>query len=733
MKKDLMRDTVIKYVSTSVLKHIGAAVLFILLVYVAFWIRVQSVNTIPDGQFTSNDAYLYYWQAQIISEHDALPARDMHRWVPIGRDLGQTLNLYSYVLAYAHKAFSLLFPNLSLYQVTLYAPAVCFCIGLIALCFFLYDTSGILFASTVGILIATLPGTITRSAAGFCDRDSWCFMLGLLAVLTYLTSLQRQHPRKRLLWTLTSGFIMFLGGLSWEGFGVFLGIIVFIELWRFLSSETEADLGYYLLWMLTFVPTLFIASPAYRRGEGFATHLFAFMLMPPLVLFSIRYIRHLLITKGPWAEHFRPRARTFSLLLTVLSLIGGILYVWGQAETFALSTVPLSENRLMQSIGELNAPEYRHWVLRYGSVFFLGCIGFIVVNIHRWGAKSLILALPFTLFMMTTFFRDRINYWSEGSLDNPLFFLSIAGTALGLLLMAWWKAETTEKGLTWVAAAAWFLCWIALSRDAIRYDFFIGLPIAFFTAALIQFLSEFLCTKFKISEMPQIVLKTGTTVTLLVLLLWWNPAGAHARRSIFAARHMRSPMPGYTSTEKAFRWMNVQLPGTACIATSWQYGSQLNVLGGVKTIIDQDHYIQHWIHLFFRHVFCAQSKQEALEFLKTHQATHLMLRTQDLFQAAKTYSSVGSDTKGDREFELIPLQMNTYENGTPFLLPVDRGLSFTHIDISHNVGNDSLMTATAKLKNGSLVKMPYTLFIGETRIHSQESIGRGKRWNSPDV
>ena len=298
-------NTVVKRVPAYILRHIGVWLLLFILLCVAFWIRIHGVDTIPEGQFTANDAYLYYWQAQIISENGRLPARDMQRWVPVGRDLGQTLNFYSYTLAYAHKLLSPLFPNLSLYQVTLYAPAVCFCIGLAALCFFLYHTSGLLFASTVGILMATLPGTIERSAAGFCDRDSWCFMIGLLAVLTYLASLRTQH-RKRLFWTLTSGVIVFFGGLSWEGFGVFLGIILFIELWRFLSSETEADLQYYLLWILTFVPTLFIVSPAYRHGEGFATHLFAFMLMPPLVLFSIRCLRHLLITKGALAEQIRP-------------------------------------------------------------------------------------------------------------------------------------------------------------------------------------------------------------------------------------------------------------------------------------------------------------------------------------------------------------------------------------------------------------------------------------------
>ena len=51
----------------------------------------------------------------------------------------------------------------------------------------------------------------------------------------------------------------------------------------------------------------------------------------------------------------------------------------------------------------------------------------------------------------------------------------------------------------------------------------------------------------------------------------------------------------------------------------------INVLGGVKTIIDQDHYIQNWIYLYNRHVLHAPHVQEALEFLKTHQATHLMI------------------------------------------------------------------------------------------------------------
>ena len=266
------------------LRNISITACLVCLLLLAFWIRVQGIERLPAGQFTETDGYFYYWQAQIISQHGQLPERDMNRWLPIGRDLGQTLNLYGYILAYSHKAVAWMFPNLRLYHVSLYMPAVCFCIGLGALCLFLYHSYGLMFSITAGVILATLPGSIERSSAGFGDRDAFCLMIGILAIITYLTSLRVEHPRYRLLWTLISGFTVFLGGLSWEGFGVFLSVIIVVEIWRFLTSETEERLRIYALWVCCFVPTLYFASPAYRSGYAFAEHLAAFVIFPPLVL-----------------------------------------------------------------------------------------------------------------------------------------------------------------------------------------------------------------------------------------------------------------------------------------------------------------------------------------------------------------------------------------------------------------------------------------------------------------
>ena len=280
------------------LKQIGTALLFLSILLFAFWIRSGILPRIPPGQFIGNDSYFYYEQARTISENGKLPEIDTNRWVPHGRDLSQTLPFYSYVLAYTHKALASVFPNVSLYHWVLYVPVLCFCIGLGTLCFFLQKHFGTVFSFCFGILFATFPGTLERSVIGFSDRDNWVLMIGILSVITYLTVLQAETSRKRLFWTLISGFIVFLGGLSWEGFGVFLSVILVVELWRFLTSETENGFGFYAVWVCCFVPTLYLASPAYRNGYGFAAHLAAFVLIPPLALLAMRTLRHLLLVKN---------------------------------------------------------------------------------------------------------------------------------------------------------------------------------------------------------------------------------------------------------------------------------------------------------------------------------------------------------------------------------------------------------------------------------------------------
>ena len=158
------------------------------------------------------------------------------------------------------------------------------------------------------------------------------------------------------------------------------------------------------------------------------------------------------------------------------------------------------------------------------------------------------------------------------------------------------------------------------------------------------------------------------TVIVLIPILFWTPIGGHAHKSIYAAARMRPSVPGQGSRAEAFKWMNETLPKESVIAANWDYGTQLNVLGGVNTVVDSDHFLPHWIYLYYRHVFCAQDGREALEFLKTHKATHLMLTERDVLSRSLDYSSMGSDENSDRQFELYQLTRAETPIGTPYRL-----------------------------------------------------------------
>ena len=225
------------------LPKILTSVVLIAVLFLTFWIRIQGVERIPEGQFTGHDPYVFYWQALTISEKGYLPARDMHRWQPLGRDNGQVLPLFSYAIAYTHKVVGWISPKLTLYHIQLYASPVCFTLGLGVLMFFLMHAYGVLFAATVGILLATLPGSIDRSTAGFGDRDAWCWMMAVVVVTSYLWKEQTAPGWRRWLGTVLCGFTVFLGGLSWEGFGVFVLIIIAVEFWKFCTTDTETRLN----------------------------------------------------------------------------------------------------------------------------------------------------------------------------------------------------------------------------------------------------------------------------------------------------------------------------------------------------------------------------------------------------------------------------------------------------------------------------------------------------------
>lgn len=563
------------------MRHRAALHLFFSLVWVSvlifgFYVRLLGVSELPREQFTEADAYLYYTHAREISVSGRLPARDMRRWLPEGRDLRQSLSLYAYAVAYTQKAVSVFRPSVSVYSVAVYLPVVCFLIGVDSLCVFFAAWKGQVTSIAVGLLLMSLPGSIERSAAGFGDRDAWCLMLGVVSVVTYLSSVLTAHTRRRLLWCLLSGLMVFLGGLSWEGFGVFVWVILLIEVWRFLTTETE---------------------------EG------------------------------------------------------------------------------------------------WGGIVVLGSLGFVGLNaLGVWRSKGrggkvrgllmALLLLGVALFPVSVFLQVPLNSVWGAEVSRVVFFVSLLCCLFAFLRLSWQpSAPSLRRVAPYLAFAGWFVFWVALARDAKRYDFFIAPAIAFCGVVLIEGLarrvSEWLHGSVYVSDtfreqIPiRYLYRGGVCVFLLLASLWW-PGGGHVGRTFEAGKQMRSATPGATDLAESFFWIREHLnPETAVVAASWDHGHFLRALAGVSTLIDPDHYRPQRISDYCRFVFCGQSDAEALQWLRRHAATHLLLTTDEIRNLAGLYSRVGS-FKDDRHFSVRRLEKTDRQT----LCVSDGSAPFTSIEIT---------------------------------------------------
>ena len=70
-----------KVIEVSRYKLILNGIILAAILFLTFWIRLQVPSDIPDGQFTSQDAYVFRDQINEIVEHGSLPIKK-ERWEP---------------------------------------------------------------------------------------------------------------------------------------------------------------------------------------------------------------------------------------------------------------------------------------------------------------------------------------------------------------------------------------------------------------------------------------------------------------------------------------------------------------------------------------------------------------------------------------------------------------------------------------------------------------------------
>jgi len=144
---------------------------------------------------------------------------------------------------------------------------------------------------------------------------------------------------------------------------------------------------------------------------------------------------------------------------------------------------------------------------------------------------------------------------------------------------------------------------------------------------------------------------------------------------------------------------------------------------GIKTITDTDTFIQHWIHLYYRYLFCGRSEKEALEFLKSHGATHLMLTEEGVVRYAHINSSLGSRSEQEKPFEIIYLQEVIREQEHLVLVSERETPFFKNIQVDMHTETNRPFSAIVIRQNGTATNLPYVAYENKKRTAANDQNG----------
>jgi len=372
---------------------------------------------------------------------------------------------------------------------------------------------------------------------------------------------------------------------------------------------------------------------------------------------------------------------------------------------------PIGTDRITLTVAENNQPYFNVWKGTFGLsffwLFFISSVLIFYTSLKRFKkSEKYILSLAYALFIICIIF-SRISPHSlmNGSniASQMVYFLGFFILTLSfsiIYFISCRKGETNkfrQIPKESILLLVMFFIAIVSARGAIRL-FFLLAPV---TAILISFISVFISIKaleskeeiiklifwitivfsgiifYTISLSTKLMLSIFIIATSLrigialfkneekidKIILWiiaifiivmiiWPSLISFSRATIGEAQ---GTVPGYYQIQwqKAMAWVRNNTPQDAVFSHWWDYGYWIQTMGERATFLDGGNAIGYWNYQMGRYVLTGKSEKEALEVLKAHNVSYLLIDSTDIGKYP-AYSSIGSDLEYDR-YNWVPV------------------------------------------------------------------------------
>jgi asparagine N-glycosylation enzyme membrane subunit Stt3 len=512
--------------------------------------------------------------------------------------------------------------------------------------------------------MSVIPGFIHRTVAGVPEKEPGGIFFMFLSLYLIACAFKEEKLKKSALLGLLAGISTALMGLLWGGVTFLYVAIAFATLLIFFFSNlTKKDVLAYALWVVGFTAIL-VWFPRYGLGlftsstSGIA-YFVLILLITDLILFNTKLNEKLRLNriKAP------RKIISFIVLVAAASILlliadpGFISHTAGDVSNYIFK--PFAMDRLTVTVAENSKPFFDSWIwtgpawlgLAFFWIFILGSVLLVHDLLEKLKLKErmlisglyllLIIGMIFSEYSSSKNWLNIFNM-NGTSFISMLFFLgSIALFFLVLAVVYSREKELNlDKDLLLVFAVFFFAIFSA--RSAIRLFYFIY-PIAPIIAAFfIVRISEMALTiKGDVEKIIVIIF------ALLVILASVSAFYQFEKAAESEVRYQTVPGHYQIQWQNAMSWVRENTPKDAVFAHWWDYGYWVQTMGERATVLDGGNSIAYWDYLMGRHVLTAANETEALEFLKTHKATYLLIDSTDIGKYT-AYSSIGSDKNYDR-------------------------------------------------------------------------------------
>jgi len=651
--------------------------------FVGVWIRTLNIDGLKD--ITTNswtlgpdlDPFLFLRWAKYIVEHGSLMTMDLMRYVPLGYDTAGEMKLLSYMIVWFYKAISFFSKNIDITYASIIFPVFMF--GLTTIAFFLFareifykEKSLIknLIALFATAFFVVVPSLISRTIAGIPEKESAAFFFIFMAFYFFMKSYRSEKLRNSLIFAGISGAFTAGMALVWGGVDyLFLSIGITFLLAFILGKVKTREIGIYSLWIIFSFALMAPFSTRYSPSnlvQSFSTGFsIAILFVTGISIFLMKYDK----TKKILEKIKIPReisSLVFSGIILVIfaSIILGPMFIINQFDKTFHALIQPQVTRWGLTVAESRQPYFAgEWTSSFGPVvfniplffwlFFIGSIvlfGYLIEKLTK--KEKFLLIAGYTIFLFGLIF----SRYDPNSILNGENIFSLIVYFGGVLLFAYLAGSVyykrykennfeifSEFNFGYLLYFAILVLGIIGSRSAVR----LIMVLAAVSPVVIAFFVVKSCEKiFKTNQEEMKMLMWLVAIILVVASLFtlWNYYQVSK-----ASSEAFVPSIYQWQWQKAMQWVRENTPENTVFAHWWDYGYWLQSIGERATILDGGNIVEYWNHLMGRYVLTGTEKddKETLEFLYTHNATHLLIDSSEIGKYT-AFSSIGADENYDR-------------------------------------------------------------------------------------